>query len=259
MIAVLAGRAGLALVYAQSNDEIPLWFKQSTGAWTEGFISDAQFIERIETLIASGVVDVAVDESNNDVSCGELMDDIHALILAYGGTKYLASQFDPDGESYKLLTKHRVGFFDEYMSAADDFNSRDCDPNDNNDQRKWDVISYVADNLDMFEVRHDTSSVTGSNGGSVGDSRNQDSCVLFCDYTGYEPAWAKSMGPWQASSYCDNIAIDDSNAYLERMMDQLNDWDVYDDDYSLDLGDMYSKDGRWCNEYYGYLLDSMYQ
>jgi len=52
-------------------------------------------------------------------------------------------------------------------------------------------------------------------------------CSLFCDSTGYEPAWAKNMGQMQANMKCASI-----------------------DDYD-------SPDLDWCMEFLGYMLDNL--
>lgn len=55
-------------------------------------------------------------------------------------------------------------------------------------------------------------------------------CSLFCDSTGYEPQWAKSMGTWQAQSKCMTL---------------------------VDLENLGTADDDWCTEFGGYLMDEM--
>ena len=54
-------------------------------------------------------------------------------------------------------------------------------------------------------------------------------CILFCDTTNYEPKWAKNIGKNQASNKCFDITFKD--LFLKTI------------------------DGRWCNEFLGYLQD----
>ena len=55
-------------------------------------------------------------------------------------------------------------------------------------------------------------------------------CNLFCDSTGYEPAWAKNMGTTQASAKCQTI----SGTYSPG-----------------------TRDFDWCGEYFWHVLDSL--
>ncbi len=59
---------------------------------------------------------------------------------------------------------------------------------------------------------------------------SNDQCSLFCDSNNYEPVWAKSMGKYQATSKCQSIVIENFQ----------------------------SKDGKWCIELLGKILDDQY-
>ena len=44
--------------YAQSNDEIPAWIKNNAGWWSDGQITDDDFLKGIEFLVKNGIIKV---------------------------------------------------------------------------------------------------------------------------------------------------------------------------------------------------------
>ena len=94
-----------------------------------------------------------------------------------------------------------------------------------------DKCSVTDDQTVIVNALTDVMQAAGGTDTSVADTpRVHSSCALFCDSTGYEPQWAKTMGEWQASSKCMSI---------------------------MDFENYGTRDYDWCTELNGYMLDKM--
>ena len=172
---------------------IPTWIRDLTLFWTDSMISDQEYSASLTWLASRGIIDVQEPFPDcNDIFGSYIIHEMASVALPeiHGIPRYISTQ--------AADTAHT-----KYELFADH-----CQFTGNNLK-----MSKLLDTLRQKIAVIDFST-----------------CIIFCDSTGYEPRWAKTMGQNQAMQACWSVGLSP--------------------DYS-------SKDWKWCNELSGYVMDSL--
>src|SRR3970282_2634603 len=60
ILGIIFGITLLPIAASAQTDGIPSWIKNSAGWWSEGLISDSEFMDAIEYLIAKGTIQIQI-------------------------------------------------------------------------------------------------------------------------------------------------------------------------------------------------------
>ncbi|MCY4490736.1 MAG: hypothetical protein OXC46_04635 [Thaumarchaeota archaeon] len=189
---------GINETYGQTN--IPDWVKNVAGFWANGDISDQEYAASISYLAENNIITIPQPEPK-ELTCDEINNNAIQDSFTFTGIMYTFS-INPTPE----LNSYIDTIGEKVSNSLDIYNNSDCHYTDK--QQNINDIIIVAVN-------------------QIQESLESGSCSLFCDSTGYEPTWAKSMGTSQATSKCLTI-----------------------DDYE-------SKDADWCLEFHGWKTDQL--
>lgn len=208
---VLGGAGAAATGHAEEQQSIPNWVKEVAGFWSQGLISDDQYAGTLSYLAAEGLIVVPAAEPEQKPTCDKLLDEMMLYGFASSSTMLPIVDNVDRMKVFKPLHDEYLETFRELKSMIDD---AECH------MTAKDSIIYTGINTSYKIIKnvYDDTLATG-----------HASCVLFCDSSGYEPQWAKSMGENQAISKCTTLV---ANEYG-------------------------TPDSNWCIEFSGYVLDQM--
>jgi len=67
LFALVAGVAAYPLAASAQSDAVPAWVKNTAGWWADDQISEAEFVNSMENLIGSGIIQLS-SQQNFDVT-----------------------------------------------------------------------------------------------------------------------------------------------------------------------------------------------
>ncbi len=99
ILGLIFGMMILPIVVSAQSDEIPIWIKNNAGWWSEGIISDNEFIDAIEYLIEKGTIQIPISPKVIDVD---------SITIGFIPTEK-AEELTPKADEMKTYLQQKLG------------------------------------------------------------------------------------------------------------------------------------------------------
>ncbi|HXV65912.1 MAG TPA: phosphate/phosphite/phosphonate ABC transporter substrate-binding protein [Nitrosopumilaceae archaeon] len=99
LLGLIFGMMVLPIVVSAQSDEIPSWVKNSAGWWSDGSISDGEFINAIEFLIEKGTIQIPSSTKITDVD---------SITIGFIPTEK-ADELTPKADEMKTYLQQKLG------------------------------------------------------------------------------------------------------------------------------------------------------
>jgi|GEM_PF-4832225 len=66
LIALIAGILGISVDAAAQESILPSWIKSNAGWWSQGLISDDDFVKGIQYMVANGIIEISQDVETSE-------------------------------------------------------------------------------------------------------------------------------------------------------------------------------------------------